>query len=68
MGDILALEEHRRVSRRRGEIGAGVEILFFTGVRYERYEVAPAVEASVQRRSETARKSKRPKAPPKRRA
>ena len=38
MGDVLSIEFSRKAFRRRDLAAEGAEILFFTGVRYERYE------------------------------
>ncbi len=56
MGEILAFEESRRGFRRRHATeGANeAQILFFTGVRYERHEETPA--APVKRAAALRRK------------
>ncbi len=70
MGDILSFDLDRHEFRKRvtGRTTAGAEILFFTGVRYERYVEAPAIAEAPKRTGRTNGKNNGPKTPRKRRA
>ena len=70
MGDVLVFEKSRRSFRRmrESEVSGGAQILFFTGVRYERYDVAPAAPVSVDRGRAPVKRKRSPKPNGKKRA
>lgn len=59
MGDLIVMTRPPKESVRSPRPnGASADILFFTGVRYYRYDDAPPVPAGSARRRRTDRRSK----------
>jgi hypothetical protein len=62
MGDVLSfdLSLHEFRKRATGRTATGAEILFFTGVRYERYEETPLTAEPRKRPSRARPKPQKP--------
>ncbi len=62
MGDVLSfdLSLHEFRKRATGRTATGAEILFFTGVRYERYDDQPVVREPRKRASRSGAKPQKP--------